>query len=50
MNLLNRLHFSTVIQPEEPRSQAWWDETIGFRETGRTTARNLVRTTRQASE
>jgi hypothetical protein len=48
MNLLNRLQFATVIQPNEPRSEAWWNEVNGFRDTARDEARNLIRTMREA--
>jgi hypothetical protein len=50
MNLLNRLHQAVIHEPARARSEAWWDEVNGFRDEARETARNLVRTMREAGD
>lgn len=42
-SLLNRLHLTIILDPGEPRSEAWWDEVNGFHEQAIADARRLVR-------
>lgn len=42
-DLLNRLHLTIIVQPGEPRSEAWWEEVNGFHEQAIADGRRLVR-------
>lgn len=46
--LLNRLHVTIILQPNEPRSEQWWEEVQALYRDALEQARGLVQTIREA--
>jgi hypothetical protein len=46
--LLNRLHVTIILQPNEPRSEQWWEEVQALHRDALEQARGLVQTIREA--